>query len=65
MSSSVNIADYFHLDDTAVAIVNASRRGAQLWRCPKCDAEVEALAEEVAHRCEANRNRLTYWKGMQ
>ncbi len=29
------------------------------WRCPKCGAEVEAVAKEVSHRCPSNKNMMT------
>jgi hypothetical protein len=32
------------------------------WTCPHCNAEVQAIASAVGHRCPANRNRFTNWK---
>lgn len=29
------------------------------WKCPRCGLTAEAKAEEVAHRCRYNKNKLT------
>lgn len=34
----------------------------KLWRCPKCEEQISALAIEVVHRCIKNRNRYTQWE---
>jgi len=33
-----------------------------LWRCPKCNMEISALATEVSHRCPSNNRQYTKWE---
>jgi len=32
------------------------------WRCPKCSAEIKALASAVSHRCPSNKSLMTSWE---
>jgi len=32
------------------------------WRCPKCSAEIQALAISVSHSCKYNKNTVTVWE---
>lgn len=62
MNKTLDLGDYFHLDNKARRIVNANMRKRstlQSWRCPKCACTVQANAVEVLHRCAQNRNRMT------
>lgn len=43
-----------HLGEKAAASIGAMPR---LWQCPKCGAEVTALAVAVGHRCPSDRLR--------
>jgi len=35
------------------------------WRCPKCSAEVQALASAVAHRCPSNKSIFTSFEQVE
>jgi len=43
-----------HLSERLARSIGVQRR---LWQCERCGLEVVALALEVGHHCESNRNR--------